>query len=437
MRRLASIAVLLALAASPVLASNQWPQWRGPHGDGTAPLATLPLEWSETKNVHFKVPIPGLGLSTPVVWDDQIFLTSAVAAEGFQASGGDPVTYRFVVAAYSRRDGRQLWQHVAAELLPHEGHHTEGSFASASPITDGTRLFAFFGSRGIHAYTTAGKHLWSKDLGDMRTRNGFGEGASPALHADTLVVNWDHEGESFVVALDANTGAERWRQARPDEPTSWGTPVIVEHGGRHQVVIAATGASRGYDLETGAVLWQVSGMTTNVVPTPIHRDGVVYLTSGFRGNMMQAISLEKATKTNGGEGSILWSHDSHTPYVPSPVLYGDTIYFLRHFTNILTALDAKTGAVRYTEQRLEPLTSVYASLTAAADRIYVVGRDGKAVVFRHGPKLEVLARNELDDRFDASPVMVGSELILRGRKHLYSIVAADSSPPPAAAAGAR
>ncbi len=409
----------LLLGAAPTHADT-WPTWRGPSGDGTARAGSNPpLEWSESKNVRFKVELPGLGLSTPIVWGDRIFVTSAVPVEATGAGGR--AEQRFVVAAYSRADGRQLWQHAAAELVPHEGHHTEASFASASPVTDGKRLIAFFGSNGLFAYDLDGKLLWQKDLGDMRTRNGFGEGASPALHGDLVVVNWDHEDDSFVVALDANTGAEKWRRARPDEVTSWSTPIVVPHGEGHQVVIAATGATRGYDLATGTELWAIPGMTTNVVPTPIHRNGVVYVTSGFRGNMMQAISIAKATATKGGEGSILWSHDRHTPYVPSPVLHHDTIYFLRHFTNILTALDATTGAVRYTEQRLEPLTSVYASLAAAGERIYVVGRDGKAVVFRHGPKLEILASNELDDRFDASPVIVGDELLLRGRRFLYSI----------------
>lgn len=413
------VPTVLLLSPAPA-AADAWPGWRGPAGDGVAAAGSNPpLEWSESKNVRFKVELPGLGLSTPIVWGEQIFVTSAVAA------GGDGATSRpkhqFLVAAYSRADGRRVWQHTATELVPHEGHHTEASFASASPVTDGKRLIAFFGSSGLFAYDLSGKLLWQKDLGDMRTRNGFGEGASPALHGDTVVVNWDHEDDSFVVALDADTGKERWRRARPDEVTSWSTPIVVPHGEGHQVVIAATGATRGYDLASGAELWAIPGMTTNVVPTPIHRDGVVYVTSGFRGNMMQAISIAKATATKGGEGSILWSHDRHTPYVPSPVLYGDTIYFLRHFTNILTALDAASGAVRYTETRLDPLTSVYASLAAASDRIYVVGRDGKAVVFRHGPELQILASNELDDRFDASPVIVGDELILRGRRFLYSL----------------
>jgi outer membrane protein assembly factor BamB len=334
----------------------------------------------------------------------------------------EPAEQRFVVLALDRNDGRVLWERTAARQVPHEGHHADASWASASPVTDGRRVFAHFGSNGLFAYTTDGDRLWQVDLGDMQTRNGFGEGSSPALWGDTLVVNWDHEGDSFLVALDAATGKERWRAARPGEPTSWSTPRIVTDLGRPQVVVAATGRSRGYDLETGEEIWSATGMTANTIPSPVYRDGVVYLTSGFRGNALQAIDLRRARGPVNDTEAMLWTHDLHTPYVPSAVLTdAGRLYFLKHVQNILSCLDAATGKVLYTEQRLEGIDGAWASPVAAAGRVYVAGRNGTTVVLEDGPEFKVLARNGLDDGFDASPAIAGDTIYLRGRRHLYAL----------------
>ncbi len=441
MKRLLIAAVTAALwtpYAFADKAERYWPQWRGPLANGVAPLSDPPVNWSEDENVRFKIPIPGRGLASPIVWGKRIFLLTTIAADddAYQASQQaaaetlerdewppkvEPVPQRFVVMALSRRDGRVLWQRTAAETTPHESHYPDSSWASASPVTDGKRLYAHFGSNGLFAYSLRGRLLWQKDLGDMITRNGFGEGASPAVFGDVLVVVWDHEGDSFIVGLDAATGEERWRRPRLEEPTSWATPLIVTHGGRPQVIVPATGKSRGYDLATGEEIWNAGGMTVNVIPTPVHRNGVVYLMSGYRGNMAQAVELGKARgELSEGDG-IRWSHDRHTPYVPSPILYDDRLYFLKRFSNVLTSLDAGSGEVIFTEQRLEGVDNVYASPVGAAGRIYVVGREGSTVVFRHDDELEVLATNELDDGFEASPAIVGDEIFLRGRKYLYAI----------------
>lgn len=421
-------------------AETWWPRWRGPLANGVAPHANPPVTWSEEKNIRFKVAVAGRSLATPIVWDDKIFLVSTLAADkaAYEASqkaaaeklerqewppSVDPVKQRFIIQARSRKDGSLLWERTAAEAVPHESHYIDSSWASASPVTDGKRLFSHFGSNGLFAYTTDGKKLWQVDLGDMTTRNGFGEGSSPALDGDTLVVNWDHEGDSFITALHANTGEEIWRTPRPEEVTSWATPLIVEHGGRKQVIVPATGKSRGYDLETGKEIWSLGGMTVNTIPSPVHRQGTVYLTSGYRGNMLQAVSLAKARGDLEGTEAVLWSHDRHTPYVPSTLLYDDKLYFLKHFRNILSCLDAETGAVLYTEKRLEGITNVYASPVGAAGRIYIVARDGKAIVLAHGAEYKVLATNELDDRFDSSPAIAGDEIYLRGHKYLYAIAA--------------
>ncbi len=427
---------------------RNWPQWRGPLFNGTAPHGDPPTAWSETQNIRFKVAVPGRGLASPIVWGDRIFILTAAAVDAAAYADSqkaaaeklerkewppsvEPVPQAFMVLAFSRQDGRELWRRTAVEKVPHESHYLDSSWASASPVTDGQRLYAFFGSNGLYAYSLEGELLWSLDLGDMTTRRGFGEGSSPALYGNTLVVNWDHEGESFLVALDSRNGKEKWRTARPDEVTSWSTPLVVESGGRLQVVVAATGRSRGYDFQTGEELWSATGMTVNTIPTPVHRDGIIYLTSGYRGNLMQAVDLAKAKGAINGTEAIAWTFDRHTPYVPSPVLVQDRICFLKHFRNIFTCLDAKTGEVVYTEKRLEGITNVYASPVVAAGRIYIFAKDGKAIVLDGGREYKVLATNALEDAVNASPAIAGDEIFVRSDRYLYAISAAS----PVAASG--
>ena len=435
------LAVVLAAGGLLTATAGQgdnWPQWRGPDGNGLSPDGDPPTAWSENENIRFKVAIPGHGLSTPIVWKDRVFVLSAVPVdpEAFaeaqeQAAaesqsrrrmpGVEPVEQRFIVMALARSTGSILWEKTATKAVPKEGHHGDASWASASPVTDGKRVIAHFGSNGTYAYDLDGKLLWKTDLGEMTTRNGFGEGSSPVLHGDTVVINWDHEGDSFIVALDAKTGKQRWKVDRPGEPTSWATPLVVKHGDREHVVVPGTGKSRGYDLENGKVLWSVGGMTTNTIPTPVHRDGVVYLMSGFRGNALQAIALAKASGSLEGTDAMVWTYDQHTPYVPSPLLYDDSLYFLKHLKSILSVLDADDGEVRLTEHRLPGLGNVYASPVGAAGRVYFFDRDGRSVVLKHGDGFEVIAENKLDDGVDASPAIAGDELFVRGHDHLYCI----------------
>ncbi len=439
MKRLALLVLLPAAMAVGAPASN-WPQWRGPLGTGTSPDGDPPVTWSEEENVRFKVELPGRGLASPVVWDDKIFILAADAADpaAYEASqkaaaavlerkewppAVRPVRQKFLVLALSRADGSVVWQRTASEHVPHESHYIDSSWASASPVTDGERLFVSFGSNGLFAYDLDGELLWEKDLGDMKTRYGHGEGSSPALYGDLLLLNWDHEEGSFLVALDKTTGAERWRTKRPGEVTTWATPLVVPSGDGGQVIVPASGKSRGYDLATGAELWRLGGMTGNVIPTPVERDGLVYLTSGKRGAMLQAVAVAKASGDLEGSDAVAWSYRRHTPYVPSILLYGDRLYFLKQNKNILSCLDAATGEVVIPETRLEGITSVWASPAGAAGRIYVVDRDGTTLVLAQGDEYRVLAKNHLDDRFDASPAIAGKDLYLRGRHHLYALSA--------------
>jgi outer membrane protein assembly factor BamB len=454
--RLRAAAALVG-AGLTVQAHANWPQWCGPLLNGVAPDSAPPTSWGEDKNVKWKVKIPGKGSATPVIWKDKVFVVTAIAAPGETPAataaaaprpdaptagdeggrrqrgggagggggfgGGEKPTAKvqFTVMALDRKTGKVVWQKIAREAVPHEGHHPrDGTFASGSPVTDGEHLYVSFGSHGIYCYDLDGNLKWEKDLGDMRTRNSFGEGASPALHGDTLVVNWDHEGEDFVVALDKRTGQERWRQSR-DEPTSWSTPLILEHDGRTQVVVSATNRVRSYDLATGKQIWETGGMTANVIPTPVAGFGMVFPISGYRGAALLAVKLG-AQGTIDGTDSIAWRHNKSTPYVPSPLLAGERLYFIGGNNGLISCFNAKTGQPYFEAERLTDLGGgVYASPVAAGEHVYVVGRDGKAVVLKIGDKFEVVASNRLDERMDASPAIVGKEMFLRGQQSLYCI----------------
>ena len=439
-RVLASLTVLACLTPVIVLGAQSeadrfWPQWRGPRGTGVAPHGDPPLTWSETTNIRWKVDIPGRGSASPIVCGDRVFVLTAIptgeqaaSREGLfgrlvrRFSGGvAPTTVqRYVIRAHDRRDGRLLWERVAREELPHEGTHATGSWASPSAVTDGEVVCAFFGSRGLYCYDMEGDLQWEHDLGDLRIRMGFGEGASPALHQDRIIVNWDHQGDSFITAFDKQTGREIWKVER-DEITSWTTPLVVEHGDRAQVVTSATNRVRSYDVETGRLLWQSQGVTMNAIPSPVAADEMVYVTSGFRGSRLMAIRLAAASGEITDSDAIAWSLNRDTPYVPSPLLHDGTLYLLKSNSGILSAYDAATGAKHYGPERLRGIRSVYASPVAAKDRVYITGRGGATLVIRHGPSFEVLSTNTLDDDFDASPAIVDGEIYLRGSRYLYCI----------------
>ncbi len=427
------------LLAIPVDAADvpdrlaNWHQWRGPLATGFAPHGDPPLKWDEKTNIKWRAPIPGRGSATPIVWGDRIFVVTAVDT-GKQADPKDlpkptpgeekrtkaPTTYhQFIVMCLDRNTGQIRWKDRATEQVPHEGHHQTHSYAAGSPTTDGKFLYVSFGSFGIFCYDLDGKRIWHRDLGDMDTRLGWGEAVTPVIHGDTLIVNWDHEHDSCIYALDSRTGETRWKKDR-DEKSSWNTPFIVEHNGRTQVIVNGTTKVRSYDLKIGEVIWQCGGQTVNAIPSPVAADGVAYVMSGYRGSAADAIPLDAKGDVTDSD-KLIWHHDRGTPYVPSPLLVDGRLYFTYTNTSILTCLDAKTGKPLIDRARLPGPTSLYASPAAAKDRIYFVGRDGTCVVIKRADQLEVLAINKLDEGIDASPVIVGKQLFLRGEKHLYCI----------------
>ncbi|HET7696311.1 MAG TPA: PQQ-binding-like beta-propeller repeat protein [Vicinamibacterales bacterium] len=424
-----AIASLALITTSADTTSEKyWPQWRGPHATGVSKTADPPIEWSETRNVRWKLEIPGRGSGTPVIWGDKVFVLTAVpvgvdAASSHAARGGTrpAVPHKFTVMAIDRKTGKVAWERTAREATPHEGSHQQfGTYASSSAITDGERVYAFFDSFGLYAYDMNGTPLWEKDLGDKKMRNEFGEGQTPVLHGNTIVVQWDHQGPSFITALDKMTGKELWRTER-QEIDSWGTPLVVEHGGRAQVIASAMNKVTSYDLATGQVVWQGPGLTMNPIPSSVHENGMVYAVSGFRGNKLLAIQLDEAKGDLTATRAVKWELNADTPYVPSPLLYDGIIYLLKSNSGILSAFDAKTGKPHYQLQRLENVPNVFASPVGAKGRIYIPGQEGSTIVLKAGPSYDVLARNTLDDGFNASPALVDNELYLRGAKFLYSI----------------
>lgn len=327
--------------------------------------------------------------------------------------------YQFVLLCLDRQTGQEKWRAVAAEVVPHEGHHPDHGYASYSPVTDGTCVISYFGSRGLHCYDMQGHLKWEKDLGKMHTMFSFGEGSSPALYGNTVVVNWDNEDGSFIAAFDKETGGELWRTDR-DEKTTWATPLIVPAGDQMLVVTTGNSKARAYNLATGKLVWECGGLTRAAIPTPVAANGIVYFMSGFMGSSLLAIKANSTGDLTGTD-AIVWKFDKDTPYIPSPLLYDGRLYCFKSNKAILSCFDADKGNRLFGPERLEDIQDAYASPVGADGHVYLVGRDGTTVVINNADKLDVVATNKLDEHIDASPAIAGNELFLRGKEHLFCI----------------
>ena len=396
-----------------------------------APKGKPPLEWSETKNIRWKTKLPGLGHSSPVVWGSLVFVTTAentgmkkpftgVTPDGAHNNMDPESDYQFAVLAIDRQTGALVWRRTVTTLQPHESTHESATWASNSPVTDGEHVIAFFGSNGLYCLDTGGRLVWKKDFGDMQVKHGHGEGASPVLHGGTVVVNWDHEGASFIAALAKRTGEELWRRSR-DEVTSWATPIVVTHNAQAQVVVSGTKRVRAYDLKTGAVIWEAGGLPGNIVASPVGANGMVFAAGSYEKQTLLAIRLAGAKGELSGTKQIVWRKNRSTPYVPSPLLYGGWLYYLRHYQGVLSRVNARTGGEPGGPFRLGAVFNIYSSPVAAAGRIYVTDRNGKTLVISNDTEPKALALNELEDRFSASAALAGDAIFLRGEKFLYCI----------------
>lgn len=411
------LAVVFAFLDSFALAEN-WAHWRGPTGNGTAANASPPIEWSDTKNVKWKVEVPGRGLSSPVIWDNRIFVTTAVPVAGESASGLP--TLEFKVLCYDRHDGKLLWEKTAVVAKPHQKTHETNGFASASPCTDGEHVYAHFGSRGLYCYSMNGDLVWKRDdFGKMETLFGFGEGSSPTLVGDMILVPWDHKGPSALYALDKRTGNTIWKADR-QEPTEWSTPLVVEHAGRKQVILNGQKSVRSYDLETGKELWRCGGQTLRPIASPVAANDLVIVGSGFQGAYVGAFRLDGEGDIR-GTNKVVWQINHDAPDVASPLLStAGRLYFHKGKTGLLSCVDAATGKPHYFARRIG-LDNPYASPIEANGHIYLTARSGTTVVIADADDLKVLATNHLDETIGATPAPVDKELFIRGDKHLYCI----------------
>ena len=465
---------------------DDWPGWRGPGASGVG-SGSPPSTWSEDSNIRWKVAIEGKGLSCPVIWGDRVYVTTAIptgepaeeSVEQADAAGGartgqeqgggrggfgrgdgggggfgravPPAEHDFVVMALSRKDGSVVWQRTLNTLTPHEGTHGDGSFATPTLAMDGQRIVASFGSFGIFGLDMDGEVLWDVDLGDMSVQGAFGEGSSPVLAEEIVVHNWDHEGDSFIVAIDSADGSEMWRRERP-RGTNWTTPLIVECDGDMQVIVPHA-RTVAYDLFSGDELWSIGSVPEEVSPrgqggsgfgrgalsggrrggggrngviaSPVVADGILYLVTGGRSGGLHAVELASLSGDMGDDVEYLWSETRDLPSIPSPLLYQGVLYALKQNSGILSAFDASSGERLYGPERLEGVANAYASPVAADGRLYLTGRDGEIEVVAAGAEFQSLAVNQLDDSFDASPAIVGGELYLRGLNALYCIAEDD------------
>ena len=430
MRTMIIISVSSLLLISAPSTANNWGHWRGESGNGVSTAAHPPTEWSDTKNVKWSVQVPGLGSGSPVIWNNQVFVTTAVTAQGVKNSGPIP-KLQFKLLCFDRQTGDLLWDQTATQATPHQGTHETNGFASASPCTDGKHVYAHFGSRGLYCYTMDGNLKWKRDdLGRMKTRNGFGEGSSPTLVEDKIIVPWDHEGPSYLLALNKITGKDIWKTER-DEPTCWATPLIVEHKGRKQIIMNGQNSARAYDLESGEEIWRCGGQTDRPVASPVVGDGLVFIASGFRGYFLGAFHLDGRGDIEDTE-NVAWTIGRDTPDIASPLLSGGRLYFYKGKSGSLSCFDAATGKPHYKSVRTG-LNRIYASPIAAGGHVYLTGRSGTTVVIKDAAKLEIVATNSVGETVDATPAPVDNELFIRGEEHLFCI--ADNSRDPAATAG--
>jgi outer membrane protein assembly factor BamB len=414
--------------------ADNWHQWRGPDATGVSRTADPPVAWSEDKNIKWKAAIDGQGTSTPIIWNHKVFVLTAINTGVKDPSIPDPedqpktnffdikrpnTQYAFVVLCLDRDTGKELWRRTATTKIPHEGAHNDNDFASASPTTDGEHLYCWFGSAGLFCYDLDGNKLWERDLGAAKVGSSLGEGCSPVFHQGKLVIVRDHAGQSTIEVLDAKSGDTLWKRER-NEDNAWATPRVIAHSGKTQVITAASAAVRSYDLDSGELIWQCSGLTGNVIPCPVVDGDYVICMSGYQGYAAMAIPLTETGDISGSE-KILWKQDRGTPYIPSPLLYDGLLLYNQSNQSILTCLDSKTGETAFGPERVGQLSNIYASPVGAANRVYVIGRNGTTLVLERSARFKVLATNQLDERFDASPALAGNQLFLRGTKFLYCL----------------
>jgi outer membrane protein assembly factor BamB len=443
MKSFGRIAIALAVSlflSSLILNSTEaatrpgWPQWRGPSGQGISAEKNLPADWTTTKNIKWKTSIPGRGHSSPIVWGNRVFLTTAIEGElvpGHKAvkhmdgdkeflhpdSVGANHKQLFKVICLDRKNGKLLWEKTAFEGTPYDDRHRKSSYAASTPATDGKYVYAFFGTEGLYAYDMKGGLIWQADLGKLGTV-GMGTGTSPIVYQNLVIVQCDEEnGEaSFIVGIDKKTGKEVWRTPRKVQ-VSWSTPLLVNTGKRPELITTGTEFVIAYDPSSGKELWRHKGVESNAIPSPVANGEMVFVSAGSPAKIVLAITLGA---TGDLAESVVWKYTKGTAYVPSPILYGDYLY-LTSDRGVLTCLDAKTGEVKYEGGRVPIPASFTASPVAFDGKILLTSEDGDTFVIKAGPKHEIIATNSIGEPVYASPAMADGNIFIRGERNLYCI----------------
>jgi len=412
---------------------NNWHHWRGPDANGVSTTAKPPVQWSPTNNIQWKMPVEGNGSSTPIIWGNKLFILTAINTgevdPGLPKPEDQPKrmfgithpnsSYEFIVLCLDRHTGKVLWRQTATKLIPHEGAHRDNNFASASPTTDGERLYCWFGSAGLFCYDLDGNKLWERNLGKIKMGASLGEGCSPVVHNGKIVIVRDHSRQSSIEVLNAKNGKLLWMVER-HEKNAWATPAIVSHSGKTQVITTASGKVRSYDLNSGKVIWKCAGLTGNAIPCPVIEDDTVYCMTGYKGYSLMAIPLNAKGDIT-GSNKILWTKRRGTPYVPSPILYDGLLYFTQSNQALLSCVNTKSGKTYIDRTRLKGLTNIYASPVGADGRIYLNDRSGVTLVLKRSRELNVIAKNELGEQIVSSSALAGNQLLIRGRRFLYCI----------------
>jgi hypothetical protein len=422
---------VLGLLAAIAVAAENWPQFRGPGGMGVADESRFPDNWSETENVAWKTAVPGVGWSSPVVWGDRLYLTTVIASGPLEAPkkglyfGGDrgKVTdeHRYVAMAIDTASGKVLWERELWRGVPKGSRHLKNSFASETPVTDGDRVYFYFGQVGLFALDRAGKTIWTLPSAAVETRNGWGTASSPVLHQGRLYVVNDNDSASYLMAVEAKTGKVIWKTARTEEQSNWSTPFIWTHDGKTEIVTTGTGKNRSYDLD-GKVIWEFGGMSSIVIPTPMTKHGLLYLTSGYVGDENRPVFVIKpGARGVLTDSHIAWKLPQAGPYNPSPLLYGD-LYFTLLDRGFLTCHDARTGKEIFGKQRIDPAAAAFtASPWASNGKLFLLSEDGDTFVVAAGPSFQLLGKNSLNEMAMATPAIAGDALYIRTASKVYKI----------------
>jgi outer membrane protein assembly factor BamB len=431
--RFALFALMVAASAS----AQNWPSFRGPGASGVSDGQNLPVQWDAQRrdNVRWKTELHGLAHSSPVVWSDRVFLTTAISGKpsatfkpglyGDGTASDDLSVHQWNVLCLDRATGKVLWERTAYQGVPKEKRHIKSTYANATPATDGRVVVAFFGSQGLYAYSLAGELLWKRDLGrfDVGAYNApqfeWGTASSPILYKDLVIVQCDQQKGSFIAALDVKTGATVWRTER-DELPSWGTPSVFPGKARAELVTNGSNFIRGYDPASGKELWRLGGSSKITAPTPVYSDDLILVASGRRPEAPIFAIRAGASGDITGSQSVAWSKQQRGSYMPTPLIYDGYVYVLNN-DGVFACYALADGQEIY-RQRIPDAGSGFSASPVASDgKIYLSNEDGQIIVVKAGPKFELLARNDMAEPVMATPAISGGLLIIRSQHYVWAI----------------